>query len=146
MKTPSAPIEVSKRFLRATAAYALACLTASGVWIAVSTLPPWEIVFSDQREFLQVWLGFAVYVFGFAALPTMLAVTLFKKTAFPRGLGNLLGGALVGLCTPTFASVLLGYPFLVWTQDNALAWHAPMIVAGAAGGLCYWLAIGMPRR
>ena len=146
MNRSPAAVEIWKRRLRAAAAYVIACLAASGVWIAISILPPWEIVFSGQREFLQVWLGIAVYAFGFAALPTMLAVTLFKKTAFPRGLGDVIGGALVGLCAPTLASVLLGYPFLVWTQDNALAWHAPIIVAGAAGGLCYWLSLGMPKR
>lgn len=142
----SAAIGIWKRRLYAAAAYALACIAASGVWIAVNALPPWEIVFSGQREFLQVWLGVAVYAFGFAALPTILAVTQFKKTAFPRGLGDVIGGALVGLCAPTLASVLLGYPFIVWTQDDALLWHAPMVVAGAAGGLCYWLALGMPKR
>lgn len=130
------------RALRSLASYVLACLTAASLtFLGVSTIsPPGIFVPMTREQLLFVAYLLAITTASIAvisAIPAIAAVFIVRSARWPRGWNDALAGGLIGL-----VASLLFLQGLNLDQYHLLGLISG--IAGAIGGLVYWLAAGRP--
>ncbi|MBR9825599.1 MAG: hypothetical protein GYB36_07320 [Alphaproteobacteria bacterium] len=142
--TPKPRFELGVRVFLPCVAWLLACL-AAGLVLVLSI-----VVFAVYEDGWGAWEGLsgvlavfsaalfvAAFVAGFTILPWPLLVLAAKALRFQRGFADVILGALMGGA-------------LIEMVSNPLGQGAPGVtlafaIAGAAGGLTYWLVVGRPK-
>ena len=130
------------RALRSFASYLLACLTAASLtFLAVSTISPQGNVrpmTHEQLLFVAYLLAITTaFVAAISAIPAMVSVFIVRSAQWPRGWSDAFAGGLIGL-----VASLLFLQGLNLDQYHLLGLISG--IAGAIGGLTYWLAAGRP--
>lgn len=87
---------------------------------------------------LLVWLIAGLIIAILAALPTLLVAGCLFATRIPRGIGEMCGGAIIGLIS---LFMFTGFDLSIKISEALTT-----IVPGVVAGLTYWLLVGRPKN
>ena len=129
-----------RSLLRPTLAYLLASLSAG---LVLEGSMPRSSTFLDSIVRVAVLAGYAAVL---AFVPVALAILVIRAAKLPRGLSEIVAGAVCAVLSMCLLVFLLGGA--PPPPTNAAFWQPlpPLTLAGAVAGLVYWLANGRPRR
>ena len=79
-----------------------------------------------------------------ALFPTFLALIIIHETRAPRGIAEVCAGAIIGPCVSLLLTLSRDNGFD--SYGSLISGLTPFAIAGAVGGLTYWLVVGCPRH